>query len=185
MSILFVHGAGDPNQDDGSFRFLERLKVPGKTQVNAPQLPNPDRPDASAWTEAIANEIRALDDAPTILTHSLGGSCTLAALSSMEPKPAIDSLILVAAPHWGRDPNWSAESFVLPKDYSNGLACFESIHLVYSEDDEVVPVTHMYSYLEDLPWAHSHLLKGVSHTFISGNIEKVDELLSSKNTDDA
>ena len=169
-----MHGAGDPRQADGSFRFLQRLDC---TQPLAPVMPDPDHPDAGAWAEAITDEINKLDDGAVIVTHSLGGSCALAALAAMPQPPVLSALILVAAPHWGKDPDWSAASFVLPTDYAQRIRSIAPIHLVYSADDEVVPLTHMRYYAEELTWAQQHVLHGVDHTFIHGSIDVVQRLI--------
>ena len=109
MSFLFVHGAGDPNAVDGSFRLLDRLKptlsVPEEDCV-FPILPKPTTPDGKAWTDELVLALSDLKDGAIVLAHSFGGSCTLAALSTMSESPRIARLILVAVPHWGIDPDW-------------------------------------------------------------------------------
>ncbi len=180
MTLLFLHGAGDPTAADGSFTLLQglirRIDL-SDTQVSVPIMPNPDSPDATAWSKAISSEISNLTEEAVIVTHSLGGSCTLQALSSGPPISIVKRLILIAPPHWGIDPDWSAESFILPKDYANGLKWLASIDFVYSEEDEVVPIQHMHYYLDDISWATSHTLSGVDHSFTQGDISALETLL--------
>ena len=97
MSFLFVHGAGDPNAEDGSFRLLDRLKpalVLPEGKCVVPLLPRPETPDGRVWTDEIVSALSALDDGATVLAHSFGGSCTLAALSAMPMELRIARLTL-------------------------------------------------------------------------------------------
>lgn len=177
---MFIHGAGDPTADDGSFRLLDRLRPTVEQQgakCFAPTLPQPESPDAKTWCAAITEEIIKLEAGSTLLAHSVGGSCALAALASQPGLGKISYLILVATPHWGRDPNWSARSFVLEPEYAERLQHIDSIHLVYSSDDEVVPISHMSFYSEEIPQAKRHALSGVGHIFAEGDISPLENLV--------
>jgi len=180
MNVLFLHGAGNPEADDGSFVLLRRLMDEDSLEterVIAPILPKPDAPDSAEWVAAISDHITRLEAATTIITHSLGGSCCLHALASQPPSPYVRHLILVAAPHWGTDPDWSAASFVLPDHYHKDLHWIETIDLVYSNSDEIVPIQHMSLYQSDLPRARTHVISDSNHTFRHGDLAMLIALL--------
>ncbi len=180
MNVLFLHGAGNPKAADGSFVLLQRLLDEGDLaaeKVMSPILPNSDAPDSAEWVAAISDHIAQLEATTTIITHSLGGSCCLHALASQPPSPHVRYLILVAAPHWGTDPDWSAASFVLPDNYHKDLYWIETIDLVYSNTDEIVPIQHMILYQSDLPQAQTHVISDSDHTFRHGDLSTLIALL--------
>lgn len=113
------------------------------------------------------------------MAHSFGGSCTLAALTSLATEKRVARLILVSAPHWGKDPNWPSSAFSLEPNYETRLANVDCIDLVYSRDDDVVPTSHLNYYLEELDSANSYLLSGTGHTFVQGHIGVIAHLVSS------
>ena len=182
MKLLFLHGAGAPDTKNASFVLLQRLIDDvglDHSNVSAPRLPNPHSPCAPEWVESISSHLSNLRNATTVLTHSLGGSCCLHALSSLPLIPNIKHLVLVAMPHWGKDPQWSTESFMLPARYYENLQWLDSIDLVYSVADEVVPIEHMHYYHRELSWAKTLQLDGVDHNFGQGAISTLSGLMKS------
>ncbi len=178
--MLFLHGAGDPTQEDGSFAFLNRLATQfglKQTDVIAPTMPNPETPDAADWMQAISSHLELIGESSVVMTHSLGGSCALQAFAHGASTSNVAQLILVAAPHWGKDPDWSAQSFMLPPRYSRTLRSIDAIDLVYSSDDEVVPIQHMYKYLEEIPCAKGYEVQGADHSFTRGDLAVFATLL--------
>ena len=160
--------------------LLQRLMAEGSLGVEriiAPLLPNPDAPDSAKWVAAISDHIARLETTTTIVTHSLGGSCCLHALAAGPPSPHVKHLILVATPHWGKDPDWSAASFVLPDNYQAKLHEVETIDLVYANEDEIVPIRHMKLYQSDLAKARAHVIFDAGHIFKRGDLSVLITLI--------
>lgn len=177
MSFLFVHGAGDPDAEDGSFRLLERLKRAADLAHNdwvAPILPNPETPNGALWAEELTVLLNELEDGSTVIAHSFGGCCTLAALAGLPRDNKAKRLILVAMPHWGIDPDWPSSAFSLPREYADHLVGSCSVDLFYSTDDDIVPVSHLDHYLKEIPFAKGHILNGTGHSFGSGDISAIE-----------
>lgn len=110
-----------------------------------------------------------------ILTgHSLGSSVLLKYLSEEGCENPIAGLFLIATPFWSK--NSQVDQFVLREEFASTLPAIPQIFLYHSQDDDVVPVTHLAYYAEQLPKAIVRQLQGYGHLFRGGMPKLVDDI---------
>jgi hypothetical protein len=168
--VLFIHGAGDKRDPEGSGGLIDYLAATlgSDYEVRAPDMPEPDEPHYEAWGRRIDEEIAALPEDGLLVGHSLGGSMLLKclALRPASHRP-VAGLFLVSTPFWGTDEDWKLE-YALPDDFPERLPPIRQIVLYHSRGDEHVPCAHLGQYEEKLPEATVRLLDGSEHSFTQG-----------------
>jgi serine hydrolase len=175
--VLFVHSAGHQHGDEGSARLLRYLKeqLSESFQLVAPLMPNPDDPTYGAWSDALQQIFKVIDDGDIAIGHSLGGSVLLKFLSEEQVNVKLSSLHLVAVPFWGLE-DWEIDDFMLPDNFATTLPEISSIQIYHSQDDEIVSSPHALRYARELPAASLHLSDGHGHVFWDGLPELVSEI---------
>jgi uncharacterized protein len=171
--VLFIHGAGDPRQPEGSGQLADYLarELGDALHVIAPTMPEPDDPHYRPWRDEIERQLSELGDDVLLVGHSFGGSVLLKYLAEGTYQRPIAGLFLVSVPFWGSD----FADFALPEDFAAHLPS-APIFLYHSRDDPEVPVSHMRRYLEHLPHATSRVIEGSQHSFTDGLPELVTDL---------
>src|SRR6266545_2586944 len=106
--ILFIHGAGNKRNDEGSGQLIAHLQeaLGAGYEVLSPDMPDPDHPQYEAWATQVRKELAALDNHAILIGHSVGGSVLLKCLSEGAYPKHVAGLFLVAAPYWGKDQDW-------------------------------------------------------------------------------
>lgn len=165
--ILFVQGAGDMKQPEGSGRLAAYLasELGDSYRVIAPEMPEADNPHYQPWSDRIDQELEAIDDDVIIVGHSFGGSVVLKSLAEGSHE-RIRALFLISTPNWGPD-GWAYEEFAVPNDVGARLPT-SRIFLYHSREDPEVPFAHLAYYQERLPTATARAIAGSEHSFLEG-----------------
>jgi predicted alpha/beta hydrolase family esterase len=190
MQVLVIHGAGGfVSLDRADFIAglkarevtLESLRRQGDWKSNLqknlgpgfdvlhPRMPDADAPYYEAWKAWLENIIPLLDDEVVLVGHSLGGLLLTKYLSENEFPKKVKALILVATPYTG--PEVAKEllerlgkgGWLLGADISKVADQAESIFVVHSKDDHVVPFGAAEAYVGKLPKAKIIALEGKGH----------------------
>ena len=176
QSVLFVQGAGDKHDPQGSIalvRYLERELGDGYLVV-APEMPDPENPRYEQWREAIVRELAELDDPVLLVGHSLGGSVLLKLLAESRIDRPIGGLFLASVPWWGPE-GWDYDEFAVADDVGSRLPAVP-LFLYHSEDDPEVPFEHVRLHADRLPGATVRPIRGSQHSFIDGLPELVADI---------
>jgi uncharacterized protein len=176
--ILFVQGAGDMQQPDGSGRLAAYLasELGDSYRVIAPEMPEADtNPHYRPWRDRIDQELDAIDEDVIIVGHSFGGSVVLKCLAEGSHE-RIRALFLISLPNWGPD-GWAYEEFAVPNDVGSRLPT-SSIFLYHSRHDPEVPFAHLGYYEERLPTATVRAIDGSEHSFLEGLPVLVEDIKS-------
>jgi predicted alpha/beta hydrolase family esterase len=176
--VLFIHGAGNKRNPDGSGNLIAYLQdqLGSDYEVLAPDMPDPDHPQYAAWRTQIEKALAALSDGAMLIGHSVGGSVLLKCLACGAYHKHVAGLFLVAAPYWGKDADWQIDEFMLPEKFAANLPEIAQIFLYHSRHDEEVPFAHLGYYQEQLPQATARALDGHEHAFTDGLPALVDDI---------
>jgi predicted alpha/beta hydrolase family esterase len=97
--FLLLHG-WENHRPPGHWQWwlAEELRRRGE-QVLYPQLPDPDSPTLSTWTEILHAELAQFGDAERIVVaHSLGATLWLSAAAALSRDQQVDRVVLVSPP---------------------------------------------------------------------------------------
>ncbi|NTW61944.1 alpha/beta fold hydrolase [Candidatus Saccharibacteria bacterium] len=134
----------------------------GKYEVLLPRMPNPVNAKYIEWSMWFEKVIPLLKNNSILIGHSLGGVFLAKYLSQNVLPKKIKALILIAAPFKELESEELA-SFCLPKSLTKLSKQVKNIILFQSEDDEVVPLDHVYMYNKELPNSKVVLFKDKGH----------------------
>lgn len=173
--IMFIHG-GEPH--DSYEEFLEYLKTAPirnpfytgpkprwkdglaqtfmhETDVLYPTMPNKHNARYSEWKFWFERHFEYITRDIILIGHSLGGAFLAQYLSENNTPFHVKALFLVSAPYWTENkPNPDFHGFVLNSAKILQLAnTIDSIAIIHSKEDEVVPVSHGTLYKNALPEA--------------------------------
>lgn len=177
--VLFIHGAGDGayEEDELLAASLRDALGPGYT-VLYPRMPTADSATYDDWIAPIDAELARLDQAVSLVGHSVGGSVLLKYLAETRVAPAVAGMFVIATPYWGADEFWRWDEARLPSDAAARLAHLARLVLYHSRDDEVVPFEHMALYEGLLPDATFRELDGRGHQLGNDLTEVAQDILS-------
>ena len=167
--ILFIHSGGSQGPHQGSNDLVGFIKseLGLEYELRYPQMPDPENPHYAAWKELINEEMQELGSSLILIGHSLGGSVLIKYLSEETCEKRIEGLFLIAAPFFGtRD--WKVHEYLLNKNFAEKLPKTSGIYLYHSTNDEVVPYSHLNSYVEKLPGAIVRSFECSLHLFSRG-----------------
>jgi uncharacterized protein len=102
--VLFVQGAGDKDEPDGSGRLIAYLQdaLGDGFAVLAPDMPEAaSDPRYGPWAGRIKEELAVMGVRPILVGHSLGASVLLRWLAEGGYGRPVGGLFLVATPDWG------------------------------------------------------------------------------------
>ncbi len=171
--VLFLPGAGDPNDPEGSAHLAGYLarELGDAYDVRAPIMPNFEDPDYRSWRDAIEAHLAELGPDPIVVGHSFGASVLLKFLAEGTYRERIAGLFLVSTPFWGSQ----FPTFALPDDFAAAVSDIPTF-LYHSRDDPEIPLSHLRRYQEHLPNATSRVIEGSEHSFIHGLPELVRDI---------
>ncbi|WP_010269132.1 alpha/beta fold hydrolase [Paenibacillus senegalensis] len=179
LAICFIHGAGPQGKGKGSDGLASSLQrhLAG-CEVKRPSMPQPEAPEYEAWKSALNKEFAALEGEVLLVGHSLGGSVLLKYISEEERLPfTIAGLFMLAAPCWGADQDWQEESFQLALRPRKLPVPEDKLYFYHSQEDHVVPFSHLDAYRQKYPRANYRELNGYSHDYREGLPELVEDCL--------
>lgn len=154
MRLLFLHGAGGYEDDQGLARTLGAELG---AELVMPHLPDEDM-TVEAWLAPIRRALAGLGPDDYLVAHSFGASILLLALADTSAAPG--RVTLLAMPDWSPQ-GWDVEDFhwTLPRSAA-------SVSLHHSRDDEVVPFDHLALHAARLPGAHVTAYPRGGHQFV-------------------
>jgi predicted alpha/beta hydrolase family esterase len=165
-------GKRTPNWSDDDFD----AKLGGKYEITRPRMPLSDNALYSDWKIAFERYIPLLRDGVILIGESLGGIFLAQYLSENKFPKRISAVFLVCAPF---DGSLSSEDLVggfkLKSDLAKLDRSTENLVLMFSKDDDVVPVEHAEKYRAKLPNAKILIYKSKNGHF---NITKFPEIVN-------
>lgn len=144
--------------------------------VLLPSMPNKFAALYRDWSLWFVKILPLLNDGVILVGHSLGGLFLVKYFSENIVSKKIKALIVVASPFGDNDPDLA--SFNFTSSFNQLEDQINALHLVYSEDDDVVPIERAQKYQEVLPSAQLHRLNGYKH-FNSQSVPEIVELIKS------
>jgi len=168
--VLFVQGAGDKDEPDGSGRLIAYLQnaLGDGYAVLAPDMPEAATdPRYGPWAGRIEEELAVMGVRPILVGHSLGASVLLRWLAEGGYGRPVGGLFLVATPDWGPG-GWDYAEFAVPDGFAATLPPIDRMVLYHGRDDAVVPFMHLGWYAKRLPEALVRELDDGGHSFPGG-----------------
>jgi predicted alpha/beta hydrolase family esterase len=175
--ILFVHSAGPQGHHEGSdylVRYLVDALGTGY-RIWLPDMPDPENPHYVDWRGRLKKELASIEDELILVGHSLGASVLLKYLSEEKLPQRIAGLFLIGAVYWGKK-NWEVKEYVLKRNFYSKLPPIGGIFLYHSSDDEVVPISHVRYFANELPNATVREFEHRGHLFGRGLPELVEDI---------
>lgn len=166
--VLFIQGAGE-----GAYKADELLadslqKELGQDfKVIYPEMTDETTAPYTVWKQQVQHEIAQMHEPVILVGHSMGASELAKILTEIKTEIPIAGIFLLAAPFWGGE-GWLYEGYEeleLPKDTATKLATDAKIFLYHADDDEIVPVGHLFLYAKLLPQATVREIDGGGHQF--------------------
>jgi predicted alpha/beta hydrolase family esterase len=192
IQILTVHGGMTFKNEKDYLHYLKTKKVStekkvywageylekslGKNfEIISPRMPLQDNAEYRDWKILFERYIPLLKGKFILIGSSLGGVFLAKYLSENKlPKKAL-STYLVCPPFDNSLPGEDlVGGFNLKSDLSLLEANSKNLHLLFSRDDDVVPVTHADKYAKKLKKAHTVIYKSKNGHF---NITKFPEIV--------
>ena len=175
--ILFVHSAGPQGHHEGSdylVRYLIDALGTGY-RMWLPDMPDPENPHYVDWRARLKKELASIEDGLILVGHSLGASVLLKYLTEEKLQQPIAGLFLIGAVYWGKK-DWEVKEYVLKRNFSARLPPIGRIFLYHSSDDEVVPISHVRYFANELPNATVREFEHCGHLFGRGLPELVEDI---------
>lgn len=192
IDVLYIHGGETFRTEKDYLKYLRTKKVSlGKRvrwngdnlqkdlgpgfQVTTPRMPLQDNSNYRDWKIMFENYLRLLKGKYILVGGSLGGIFLAKYLSESKlPHKAI-SVYLVCPPFDDTMPHDRlAGGFKLKSDLSLIEKNCKNLYLLFSKDDDVVPVAHAEKYGKKLPKAQVTIFKSKNGHF---QIERFPEIV--------
>jgi len=176
--VLFIHSAGPQGHHEGSdYLVTYLLNTLQHYKVLHPKMPDPEHPTYQSWKAAVKEEMAGMHEGTILIGHSLGASVLLKYLAEEKAHKPVAGLFLIGAVYWGKE-DWDVEEYMLPENFSSKLSDVGQIFLYHSKNDEVVPITHMHYYANELPTARVREFDDLGHLFGKGLPELIEDIKS-------
>ncbi len=131
-------------------------------EVILPRMPNSKNAKYLEWKIYFEKLIPLMDPTVILIGHSLGGIFLAKYLSEEILPKQIRATFLVAAPFLPSEFQ-RATDFILPPNLERFAKQGGTIHFYHSEDDVIVPFSHMNQFQQALPQAHFTAFKDRGH----------------------
>ena len=175
--VLFIHSAGPQGPHEGSdylVKYLVDALGPGY-RISSPHMPDPENPHYVNWKAKLKKELASIDDDLILVGHSLGASVLLKYLSEETLTQPVAGLFLIGAVYWGKE-DWKVKEYALKRNFPSKLPPIGRLFFYHSTDDEVVPISHVRYFAEDLPNAVVREFDHRGHLFGRGLPELVEDI---------
>jgi hypothetical protein len=149
---------------DWKHSLVSKLKK--NYEVLMPQMPNKTNAKYKEWEIWFSRIAKIINNNVILIGHSLGGIFLAKYLSKNTFPKKIKATILVAAPFDDIDDTDGRESladFALPSSLKKLEKQGGEIYLIYSQDDPIVPFSHLEKYQEALPKAKTIIFEDKQH----------------------
>jgi hypothetical protein len=183
IQIFFVHGAESFKTYNDYLKYLKNREVSLNGWINwrdkyldkkigrdfeiiRPRFPNPDNAKYSEWKINFERYIPLLRSGVILVGVSMGGVFLAKYLSEHKFPKKLSAVFLIAPPYSNILPGeYYGGGFNLKSDLSLIFKNCKNVNLLFSEDDEVVPVIHATKYFEKLPKAKIIIFKNKNGHF--------------------
>lgn len=151
--VFVIHGWGG-SPDDDFFPWIEEQFLKRGYEIYIPQMPDTENPKINVWVKFLADLIGEPQEADILIGHSIGCQTILRYLQGLN-KEKVDQVILVAAwttlKNLSSDEHWEiAKPWIeTPIDFSKAKTHANSIIVIQSDDDPVVPFEENKKVFED------------------------------------
>ena len=190
--VLYIHGGETFRSEKDYLKYLRTKKVSlGKRvrwngdnlqkdlgsafEVTVPRMPLQDNASYRDWKIMFENYLRLLRGKFVLVGGSLGGIFLAKYLSENKLSRKALSVYLVCPPYDDTMPNDRlAGGFKLKGDLSLIEKNCQNLYLLFSKDDDVVPVAHAEKYRKKLPNAQITIFKSKNGHF---QIERFPEIV--------
>lgn len=132
-------------------------------EVLLPKMPNATNARYAEWSLWLERCLPFVREPVILVGHSLGGIFLAKYLAERDFPRRILAALLVAAPFDDCSTDESLADFVLPASLQKFSDQADSIYLMHSQDDPVVPVEQTAKYQRALPKASVMILDGRQH----------------------
>jgi len=162
--VLFVQGGGQDTHDAWDNKLVASLKrgLGSDYSVRYPRMPDESEPDATAWKQAIAGELKTLNDGVFVVGHSIGAAILMDYLARPTVKRRLAGVFLIATPFIGEG-GWPSEDLRPTREAAATLRDGPQIFFYQGRDDETVPPSHVELFAAVFPQATIRRLQGRDH----------------------
>lgn len=183
MKVVLIHGGKTFKNDDAYRRYLQTKRISFKRKgkwsdayldtalgknytVVRPKMPLQENARYRDWKIVFERYIPLFGRKYILIGNSLGGIFLAKYLSENKLPSKALSVYLVCPPFDDTSPSEElAGGFLLGKDLSPIEGNCRHLHLLFSQNDDVVPVTHAEKYRHRLPFANISIYRGKNGHF--------------------
>jgi len=193
--ILYIHGGMTFKKDKDYIKFLKTKsiskgkkvywtgdyfeKAMGKNyEIIIPQMPLHYNAKYRDWKILFERYLKLLDNNFILIGQSLGGVFLAKYLSENKLKKKAVSVFLICPPFDNTLPGEDlVGGFKLKSDLSLINKNCKNLHLLFSEDDDVVPIKHAEKFRRKLPRAHFVVYKSKNGHFQMKKFPEIVKLI--------
>jgi uncharacterized protein len=180
--ILFMQGAGEgAHEEDKKLVSYLQMQVGTEYNVHYPEMPGENEADYQLLRNKIDEELEKLDGKVILVGHSVGGNVLMKYITEGKIEKNIVGIFFIAVPYWGGDGGWQYEGyeeFTLQEGYASKFPSKAPIFFYQSNDDEIVPFTHLGLYAKKFPQATIRKIVGRGHQLNNDLSEVVQDIRS-------
>ncbi len=197
IQILFIHGGMTFKNKGDYLDFLKGMEVNldkvvkwqdeyldrklGKGfEVIRPKMPLKENAKYEEWKILFEKYLALLDRQYILIGNSLGGIFLAKYLSENKLKSKAMAVFMICPPF---DNSSGVEDLVggfrLGKDLSLIESNAQAVHLMFSQDDKVVPIVHAEKYKKKLPKANFHIYESKNGHFKIAEFPEIVRMIRS------
>jgi predicted alpha/beta hydrolase family esterase len=161
--------------------YLDK-KLGSGFEIIRPRFPNPDNAQYAEWKINFERYIPLLKNGVILIGVSMGGIFLARYLSEHKFPKKLSAVILVAAPYSNTLPGeYFGGGFKLKSDLSLIEKNCKNVILLFSQDDECVPIIHATKYAHKLPKAKIMIFKSKNGHFRIPEFPEIVKLIKEIN----
>lgn len=143
MATVFVfHGYGGSPKGNW-FEWLAHELEAGGHIVHVPEFPHPDEPKLREWLKKFETYRESIDESAVLVGHSLGGAFAMRYLEKATMPVQATFLVASVFKPMGNEIDAHITSFHSdPFDHQAIVRNGGDIHIVHSDNDPYIPLTH-------------------------------------------
>ena len=173
---FLIHGwEGKPNDHWFPWLTLE-LRAEG-WEVNAPQMPHPDKPGVSEWTGFLNEYVGRPDKDTYFVGHSLGCITIARYLEGLSPKMKVGGCVFVAGFSGRINVPEILKFYEPPFDAEKAKTHCNKFVMIFSDNDPYVPMEKSLEMARELG-AKTILERGKGHFCASDGVTALPSVLS-------
>jgi len=178
VQILFIQGGGKGAYEEDK-KLVSSLQDALEEQhdIHFPKMPKENDPSYELFEGKIDKELKTIKDKVVLIGHSLGACYLLKYLTEAKIDKHIAGMFLISTPFWGKG-GWQYEGFTLNNDLASKRTVNIPLFFYHSNDDEIVPFSHLTLYEEKFPHAKIRKIVGRGHQLKNDVSEIVHDLQS-------